>query len=129
MKFPARLMALTLVAGLVGSGLALAHEGHVHKLMGTVSAFHADSKTIEVRTLEGRVETVSIGDTTRITRGSASKAVPASTDNLKAGLRIVVNYQEVAGLKNATEVRLSTRTAAKPPTANAPLKPSPDPKN
>lgn len=65
---------------------AFAHEGHDHKLLGTLSEVSADK--LVVKAIKGdALSTVAITATTKITRG---KKVLAASD-LKVGDRVVVN--------------------------------------
>jgi hypothetical protein len=65
---------------------AFAHEGHDHKLLGTVTEITAQQLVVRA-TKDGAVSTIAIVATTKITRG---KAKIAATD-LKVGDRVVVN--------------------------------------
>jgi hypothetical protein len=77
-------LALALTAS--ASVPALAHEGHDHKLLGTISELAADHVVVRA-TKDGALSTVALTRTTKITRG---KAVMQATD-LKVGDRVVVN--------------------------------------
>ena len=65
---------------------AFAHEGHDHKLLGTVAEIGADRIVVKATT-DGALSTVALTRTTKITRG---KITLLSTD-LKVGDRVVVN--------------------------------------
>ena len=65
---------------------AFAHEGHDHKLLGTVSEVAADRIVVRA-TKDGALSTVALTRTTKITRG---KTTLLATD-LKVGDRVVVN--------------------------------------
>ena len=65
---------------------AYAHEGHDHKLLGTVSEVAADRIVVRA-TKDGALSTVALTRTTKITRGKAT-LLPA---DLKVGDRVVVN--------------------------------------
>lgn len=65
---------------------AFAHDGHDHKLLGTVTEITAERLVMRA-TKDGAVSTIAIVATTKITRG---KAKIAATD-LKVGDRVVVN--------------------------------------
>ncbi len=65
---------------------AFAHEGHDHKLLGTVTEITA-ARLVVRATKDGAVSTIAIVATTKITRG---KAKIAATD-LRVGDRVVVN--------------------------------------
>ena len=64
--------------------LVSAHEGHDHKIMGTIAAIHDNS--VEVKATDGKMSTVTLNDKTKILRGTAVMTVA----DLKAGDRVVV---------------------------------------
>lgn len=64
----------------------LAHEGHDHKLLGTVTEVSAGRLVVRA-TKDGAVSTIALVATTKLTRGKTKIAV---TD-LKVGDRVVVN--------------------------------------
>ena len=68
-----------------GAPTAWAHEGHEHKIMGTVVA--RDAKHLEVKTPSGEVLSIALHDKTVVTRGKSRAAV---TD-VQTGGRVVVN--------------------------------------
>jgi hypothetical protein len=89
------------LAGLVGlSGLAMAHEGHEHKVMGKVVA--VDDKTIEVLGTDGKKVTAQLSAATKYLRGKAA----ASRADVKVGERVVVAVVEEKGSQNAKQVLL-----------------------
>jgi hypothetical protein len=95
------------VVGL-GAATALAHEGHAHKVMGTVSA--VQERALDVKSTSGDASHVVLTDKTRITRSGAA-VQPA---DLKAGDRVVVTYEETKGtdgkpVLTAIEVRVGPR--------------------
>lgn len=100
------LMAIAL-ATLVGS-LALAHEGHEHKVMGTVSMLHENHLEVKAAK-DGKTSTITLDEKTKILRGNA----PASREDVKVGERVVVTYVEEKDEKGkavliAREVRLGS---------------------
>lgn len=84
----------------------LAHEGHEHTLLGTVSMLHENH--LEVKALkDGKTTMVTLTEKTKILRDKT----PATRDDLKAGERVAVVYtqEKDAGGKEvliAKEVRL-----------------------
>lgn len=64
--------------------LALAHPGHEHKVLGTVTM--AASDHVMVKDKEGKEHTIQINAATKFVR--AKKAMKA--DDMKAGMRVVV---------------------------------------
>ena len=77
-------LALTMTASSLTP--AFAHEGHDHKLLGTVTELTADRIVVKA-TKDGALSTVAITRTTKITRG----ATKLQASDLKVGDRVVVN--------------------------------------
>ena len=77
---------LFLVVGILVmcAGRAFAHDGHVHKIMGTVTA--RDAKHIEVKTPSG--ENLSIAITPKTTATRDKRKVPLA--EVQVGRRVVV---------------------------------------
>jgi hypothetical protein len=84
--------------------IVLAHEGHDHKVMGTVAKIQ-DSQ-LEVKATDGKTVTVTLNDQTKILRG---KQKTAKTD-IKEGERVVVLYTSKDKTSVAKEVRLAAQT-------------------
>lgn len=95
--------ALAVVALLALPAMALAHEGHAHKVMGTVTARSADQ--FEMKTPEGKVVTVKLNPKTTFARGKQK----VGGADVKVGERVVV---EVASEKEmiATSVTMAAAT-------------------
>ena len=79
-----RTALLTAIALVAGMGAAWAHDGHVHKIMGTVTA--RDAKHVEVKTPSG--EHLSIAITPKTTATRDKRKVPLS--EVQVGRRVVV---------------------------------------
>lgn len=95
------------VAGLLTvPAIVWAHEGHAHKVMGTVVGYDAAKKQLEVKSREGASVVFALGSA-KIVKGAAA----ATVEELTAGARVVVSYKEQAGVKSATEVRLAGEAA------------------
>ena len=62
----------------------LAHDGHVHRIMGTVTA--KDTKHLEVKTPGGETLSIAINEKTFATRSKRK----ISLDDVKTGARVVV---------------------------------------
>jgi hypothetical protein len=88
--------------------VSLAHDGHAHKVMGTVSS--VDGKNIMVKTTDGKTVMVMMDAKTKITRGKAK----ADAAELKVGERVVAEGMEEKEMIMATTVQLA---AAAPHTA------------
>ena len=76
--------AAAFVAAVLTAGVAMAHPGHDHKIMGTVTMVAADH--VMVKGPDGKVAAVTINQATRFMR--AKKAMKAA--DMKAGMRIVI---------------------------------------
>jgi len=97
-------LALTLVAAPV----AWAHEGHAHKMMGTVSTVAADH--VVVKTTDGKEHTVSVKDTTKVMHG----AMAMKTADLKEGARVVITATGDKEPYAAQEIRIGTAKPVAP---------------
>ena len=64
---------------------AMAHDGHTHRIMGTITA--VDGKHLEVRTPSGENLSIQINDKTVTTRAKRKIAL----DQVKKGGRVVVD--------------------------------------
>lgn len=103
------LCALALVA-VLGGGVA-AHEGHEHRILGTVTM--AGSDHLMIKDKAGKDVTVQITDATKVLKDKK----PAALADIKAGMRVVVTA--VTEKKNdvermrAKQIELGTMTAQK----------------
>lgn len=105
---------LAFAVALTVPSLALAHEGHAHKVMGTVSSI--DGSHLMVKTTDGKTVMVMLDAKTKITQGKAKVAPTA----LKVGDRIVAEGTEEKEMIMATSVQVGTA-----PAATASKKPAP----
>jgi len=83
------------------AGTLLAHEGHNHKIMGTVAA--VDAKRIEVATRDEHRITTWLGAETKIFRGKSE----TKADDVKVGERVVITAIQKGGKMMAREVLLA----------------------
>lgn len=97
-----KLVSLVIVGALAVPGWLLAHEGHEHKVMGTVTAL--DANHVEVQDKDGKKVTALLNKETRYFKG---KAVASATD-VKVGERVVLMVVEERGQTIAKEVLLGT---------------------
>ncbi len=97
---------------LVAAGPVSAHEGHQHKVMGTVVQVQADKGgQVEVKTLDGKTVVLTCDDKTRFTKGKAAAALR----DVVAGMRVVATTIEENKTIRAVEVQLGAMDpAAKP---------------
>ena len=89
-----------------------AHEGHEHKVMGTVEMRHENH--LEVKATDGKAVTITLNEKTKILRGKTK----ATADDIKPGQRVVVSATETKGKDGktvmlASEIRLPDAVAAK----------------
>ena len=97
-----------LAAALLVPRFARAHEGHGHKVMGTVAARH--ERHLQVKGTDGKPADIMLNDKTKILRGRTIVAV----DDIKPGERIVVTAVQTKDTDGkltmvATEVKLAER--------------------
>jgi len=94
------------VAVLALSAAAMAHEGHVHKALGTVASIAGNQ--VEVKTTDGKVVTVVLAAKTVFTRGKVKLDATA----LKVGERVSVDYTEVKKVNTAKTIKLAETPVA-----------------
>jgi cytochrome c-type biogenesis protein CcmE len=102
-----------LLATLLCSGAALAHEGHDHgkgqHVMGTVESVAADQ--LKVKSKEGKTVDVHVDDKTKYVNGDAE----GKLDDLKTGAKVVVHGEPMKnGTLHATEVRFGKPSKTAP---------------
>lgn len=110
---------IPVIAVLASAGPLTAHEGHAHKVMGTVAAIRAVSHPtanthLDVKTKEGQTVTIELREGTKYVKG-AKGTEPASLSDIVTGARVVVSVTDEGGTKTANEVRLSAAPAGKGP--------------
>jgi len=93
-------IGLWFALALAAPAVASAHEGHAHKIMGTVAAIEVDR--IEVATSDGRKVTIGLDEQTRFLVGKGSGVAA----DVKVGRRVVVISEEKGGRPVAREVLL-----------------------
>ena len=86
---------------------AWAHAGHVHKIMGTVTA--RDAKHVEVKTPSGEIVSVAVTDQTSVVRAKRKVAFA----EVQTGRRVVVDIGDGEDPLIAREIQLGE---AKPAT-------------
>jgi hypothetical protein len=87
-------------------GAARAHEGHAHKVMGTVAS--VDGKNVMVKTADGKTVMVMLDGKTKITQGKTK--VEASA--LKVGDRVVAEGPEEKEMITATSLKVGDAAPA-----------------
>jgi hypothetical protein len=101
------LVAVTLAGALSVPVAALAHAGHLHKVMGTVSSVEGNHVT--VKTTDGKIVIITFDTKTSVTRGKTKLDASA----VKAGERVVVEGTEARNMIAARTVRLGPAAAAR----------------
>ena len=86
----------------------LAHEGHTHKVLGTVASVQVNQ--IEVKGTDGKVLTIVLDAKTAITRGKDKLDAAA----LKVGERVSVDYTQAKNTNTAKTIKLGTAPAPAP---------------
>jgi hypothetical protein len=98
-----KLMILATLAAVAVPGRLAAHEGHAHKMMGTVTAVHADMKHIEIKIMTGKTSGFYVDDGTKYMMGSKS----VSPSEIKVGSRVVVTATGSGEKMTASLMRVS----------------------
>ncbi len=96
--------ALVLTAAVVAP--TLAHEGHIHKSLGTVASVQGNR--VEVKATDGKVITVMLDAKTTVTRGKVKLDAAA----LKVGERVSMEYLEQKPTNVAKAIKLGETPAA-----------------
>lgn len=99
------LMVVVLAAAVVVPGRVMAHEGHAHKVMGTITAI--DGNHLTVKTTDGKSAMVMLDAKTKLTQGK-NKVEPTS---LKVGDRIVAEGPEDKSMVMAATVKVGVAQA------------------
>ena len=100
------MVGLAVVAALSMTGVAWAHEGHDHTVIGTVSSI--DGKNLMVKTTDGKMVMVMMDAKTKITRGPAKLDLAA----IKVGDRVVAAGPEEKEMIMAETVKVGAVAAA-----------------
>ena len=95
-----------LVALAAAPSVAAAHEGHAHKVMGTISSIQGTN--LMVKGTDGKTVMVMMDAKTKITKGKDKVEATA----LKVGDRVVAEGPEEKGMITATTVKLGEAPAA-----------------
>ena len=98
----------TLALAALPAARLLAHDGHDHKLLGTVSEVSAERLVVKA-TKDGALSTIALATTTKITRGK--KALTVS--DLKVGDRVVVNIGNGKAPLTAKAVQVGAATTTR----------------
>jgi hypothetical protein len=99
--------AALMTAGLLVPRYAGAHEGHAHKVMGTVATRHENH--LEIKATDGKTLTITLNEKTKILRGRTKVKI----EDIKDGERIVVSATETKGKDGTTTLVATQVTLAK----------------
>ena len=88
------------VALLIAAERLSAHEGHLHKVMGTVTEI--DATRVQVDTQEGKKLTFLLTPDTKYLKGKKA----AAPSDVTAGARVVLSVVQKDGKESVTEVLL-----------------------
>jgi hypothetical protein len=101
------MIGLTMLTfAILGPAVARAHEGHAHKVMGTVSS--VDGSHLMVKTTDGKTVMVMVNAKTKITQGKTKLTAAA----LKVGDRIVAEGTEEKEMITAATLQVGAAPAA-----------------
>jgi hypothetical protein len=96
---PVRTVAFVAVAVVLAATVA-AHEGHTHRILGTIASLEGDRLGVETTK---RIQTVVVlNDKTKILKGKAA----GTRADLKPGLRVVVEAEGKGEPMTARTIRL-----------------------
>jgi hypothetical protein len=101
------IVALVMTAALMIPAMGRAHEGHLHKALGTIASVQGEH--VEIKTNDGKAITVMLDKKTTVTRGKEKLDATA----LKVGERVSVEYMESKKMLMAQAIKLGTTQAAK----------------
>lgn len=91
---------LALAVAFAMPSVATAHEGHTHKILGTVTS--ADDPHFDIKTADGKTVVVMIDASTAITRGKDKADVSA----LKEGVRVSIDAMQEKDMMMAKAIRI-----------------------
>jgi hypothetical protein len=94
-----------LAAVLLAPRMSLAHDGHDHTVMGTISSI--DGTNLMVKTADGKMTMVMMDGKTKITQGKATLGAKA----LKVGDRVVASGPEEQSMIMAETVKVGVAPA------------------
>ena len=100
------IVAVAIAGALVLPVVARAHEGHAHKVMGTVAS--VDGTHVMVTTTDGKSVMVMLDKKTTVTRGKAKLDAAA----VKVGERVVVEGTKQKNMVTAKTIELGDTAAA-----------------
>ena len=100
------IVGVALVVALALPSVMLAHEGHPHRFLGTLTSVNGSQ--LEVKTTDGKTVVFTLDSTSVIQQGRAK----ADVKELKIGERIVISALPVAAGKVMTAINVQLRVPA-----------------
>ena len=97
---------VALIVAVALPSVMLAHEGHPHRFLGTVSAVHDGQ--LEVKTTDGKTVVFTLDAKTVVQQGRAK----AGANEINAGERVVVSALPVPAGKVMTAINVQLRVPA-----------------
>lgn len=101
-----RVILLALTATALSAGIAIAHDGHDHLVMGTVMA--RDDKHVKVKTPSGEVLSIAVTDKTTVSREKKK----ITFKDVQVGRRVRVNIGNGEDPLVARDIQLGAAPAA-----------------
>jgi hypothetical protein len=89
----------------LGVSMVEAHEGHEHKVMGTIELMAKER--LEVKDTTGKTVSLVLNEETVYLRGEK----PTTPSDLEVGERVVVEFREAEGVQTAVKVRVGEASA------------------
>lgn len=111
-----RSLALCLVV-LGVPALAGAHEGHKHRVMGTIERVEKDR--LDVKDTEGKTVQLVVTDETVVQRGEK----PVAGTELKVGERVVAEFEQTGSTQTAQSIRVAAPAARAQTPYSCPMHP------
>ena len=105
-RFAIAAIGAAVVTLLVAVPVALAHEGHTHTVMGTVTA--VDQKHVEIKTPSGEILSIALNEKTTFVR--AKRKIDAA--ELQVGKRVVIGIGNGEDPLIAGEIQIGGEPAA-----------------
>lgn len=100
---------LSLMSIVVAPGSLPAHEGHGHKVMGTVVQVHVEKVAhVEVKTPEGKTVVLTCDERTKFLKAEAA----ATLKDVAVGARVAATVIEEGKVMRAVEVRIGDAAPA-----------------
>jgi hypothetical protein len=102
------ILGVVAIVAMAAPRQAVAHEGHDHLLMGTltmVAADHIMVKVTDPKTKQDSVKTVVVSPTTKVFKGMPG--TPAKAADLTTGIRVVVNIGPAKEPLTAKEIHIA----------------------